>query len=157
MSQTIKPAPIVKSFTVPASPQKAFSVFTDGHGDWWPKTHSIGDSPLRKAVIEPRANGRWYGLLEDGTENMWGDVLVWEPPSRLVLAWRISGQWAYDPKLLTEIEVRFTPEGEGVTRVDFEHRNLERLGEGEGAMQIRNSMDSGWGLILDSYIAATGV
>jgi len=154
VSQMIEPAPIVKRFTVPASPEKAFAVFTDRHGRWWPKTHSIGASPLKEAVIEPRVGGRWYGLLEDGTENMWGDVLAWEPPSRLVLAWRISGQWAYDPNLLTEIEVRFTAQGEGVTRVDFEHRNLERLGEGEGALQIRNSMDSGWGLILDAYVAA---
>jgi len=156
MSQTIKPAPIVKSFTVPASPEKAFAVFTDGHGSWWPKTHSVGDSPLEAAVIEPWAGGRWYGRLEDGAEAAWGDVLVWEPPARLVLAWRLNGQFTYDPDLLTEVEVRFTAEGDGVTRVDFEHRHLDRLGDGEAALQLRSGMDHGWGLILDSYVAAVG-
>ncbi len=154
MSQNIKPAPIVKSFTVPASPEKAFAVFTDGHGHWWPKTHSVGDSPLKQAVIEPNAGGRWYGALEDGTEALWGEVLAWEPPARVVLAWRLNGQFSYDPNLLTEVEVRFTAEGEGVTRVDFQHRGLERLGEGEPALQLRTGMDTGWGLILDSYAAA---
>jgi uncharacterized protein YndB with AHSA1/START domain len=156
MSQTIRPAPIVKSFTVPATPEKAFAVFTDGHGRWWPKSHSVGDSPLKQAVIEPRAGGRWYGLLDDGTEAAWGDVLAWEPPGRLVLAWRLNGQFTYDPDLLTEVEVRFTAQGEGVTRVDFEHRHLERLGDGEAGLQLRTGMDHGWGLILDNYVAAVG-
>jgi uncharacterized protein YndB with AHSA1/START domain len=156
MSQMIKPAPIVKSFTVPASPETAFAVFTDGHGRWWPKSHSVGDSPLKQAVIEPKTGGRWYGQLEDGTEALWGEVLAWEPPGRLVLAWRLNGQFTYDPDLLTEVEVRFTAQGEGVTRVDFEHRDLERLGDGEAALQLRTGMDTGWGLILDNYIAAVG-
>ena len=154
MSLMIKTAPIVKSFTAPASPEKAFAVFTDNHGNWWPKTHSVGASPLKQAVIEPRVGGRWYGALEDGTEAAWGDVLAWEPPGRLVLAWRLNGQFTYDPNLLTEIEVRFTAEGEGVTRIDFEHRHLERLGDGEAALQLRTGMDTGWGLILDNYVAA---
>jgi uncharacterized protein YndB with AHSA1/START domain len=152
MSLAIKPAPVKKTLTVAATPQKAFEVFTAGFDRWWPRSHSIGEAPLKTAVIEPRRGGRWYGLLENGTEAEWGDVLAWEPPERLLLAWRIGADWKYDPDLLTEVEVLFTPEGEG-TRVNFEHRLLENMGaEGEGA---RASFDSegGWGGLLQMFAA----
>ena len=136
-----------------APPEKAFAVFTDGFGGWWPKSHYIGDSPLTTAVIEPGVGGRWYGRHEDGHESLWGDVLAWEPPARLLLAWRISGEWVYDPQLLTEVDVRFTAVGDGQTRVDFEHRGLERFGDSEAARKTLTSMDGGWGLILDSFRA----
>ena len=153
-STTIRPAAIRKTFTVRATPEKAFRVFTAGFDGWWPKTHYIGSSPLKTAVIEPGVGGRWYGLHEDGAENLWGDVLAWEPPARLLLAWRITGQWVYDPDLLTEVEVRFTAAGEARTRVDFEHRGLERFGDSDAARQTRLSMDGGWGSILESFQAA---
>jgi len=76
-------------------------------------------------------------------------VLVWEPPARLVLAWRISGQWKCDPNVHTEVEVRLTDVGDGMTRVDFEHRMLDRLGI--GAEAARTQMDSGWGAILAGF------
>jgi uncharacterized protein YndB with AHSA1/START domain len=156
MSQTIKPAAIRKSFTVRATPAKAFEVFTKGFDRWWPKTHYIGDSPLTKAVVEPGVGGRWYGLHEDGVERPWGEVLAWDPPGRLVLAWRLSHEWGYDPNLLTEVDVRFTAVGEGETRVDFEHRGLERFGDTEAAVRTITSMDGGWGMILDSFKAVAG-
>ncbi|WP_372781518.1 SRPBCC family protein [Phenylobacterium sp.] len=156
MSQTIKPAAIAKTFTVRATPEKAFAVFTDGFDRWWPRSHSIGDSPLKTAILEPGIGGRWYGRLEDGSEAMWGEVLTWEPPARLVLAWRISADWAYDPNLTTEVEVRFTALAGGETRVDFEHRDLERFGDSEAADRTRVMMDGGWSLILDSFKAVAG-
>jgi uncharacterized protein YndB with AHSA1/START domain len=152
MSLAIKPAPVKKTLTVAATPQKAFEVFTAGFDRWWPRSHSIGEAPLKTAVIEPHKGGRWYGLLENGTEAEWGDVLAWEPPTRLLLAWRIGADWNYDPDLLTEVEVLFTPEGAG-TRVNLEHRLLENMGaEGEGA---RASFDSegGWGGLLQMFAA----
>lgn len=151
MSQTIQPAAIRKSLTVAASPEKAFRVFTDGFDRWWPKTHTIGKAALAKAIIEPREGGRWYGVDENGHEDDWGEVLAWEPPARLLLAWRINGQWTYDPALLTEIEVRFTATADGHTHVAFEHRHLERMGD--GAEQARAQMESpnGWGSILDGF------
>jgi len=148
---TIQPAAIRKTFTVRATPERAFQVFTTGFDSWWPKTHYIGSSPLKAAVLEPGVGGRWYGLHEDGSENLWGDVLAWEPPGRLLLAWRITGDWSYDPDLLTEVEVRFTALGEDLTRVDFEHRGLERFGDSDGANRTRASMDGGWGAILESF------
>ena len=123
MSQTIRPAAIRKTLEVRATPEKAFKVFTEGFDRWWPKSHTIGASPLKRAVIEPGQGGRWYGVAEDGSEDQWGEVLAWEPPGRLLLAWRINGKWKYDPEILTEIEVAFTDLGDGRTRVDFEHRH----------------------------------
>jgi uncharacterized protein YndB with AHSA1/START domain len=156
VTATIQPAAIRKTFTLRATPDRAFQVFTAGFGGWWPRTHYVGDSPLAGAVIEPRVGGRWYGEHEDGVERLWGDVLAWEPPGRLVLAWRLNAQFAYDPDLLTEVDVRFTAIGEGETRVDFEHRGLERFGDSEAARATLASMDGGWGLILDNFKVAVG-
>ena len=153
MSPTITPAAIVKALTVPANPDRAFEVFTAGFGSWWPKTHHIGSSPLVDAVIEPGVGGRWYGKHEDGSETPWGDVLVWNPPARLVLAWRITKTWGYDPELLTEVDVRFTAAGDGQTRIDFEHRGLERFGDTDDAKATIVSMDGGWGMILEGFQA----
>lgn len=151
MSQTIKPAAIAKTFTVRATPQKAFDVFTAGFDRWWPRTHHTGASPLKQAVLEPGVGGRWYSQHEDGSENEWGDVLVWDPPARLIVAWRINAQFVYEPGLLTEVDVRFTDLGHGETRIDFEHRGLERFGDSEAARKTLTSMDGGWSLILDGF------
>ncbi len=156
MNQTIKPAAIRKTFTVKASPERAFDVFTKGFDRWWPRTHFIGASPLKEAVMEPGVGGRWFSRHEDGSEQMWGYVLVWDPPARLVVAWRITHEWGYDPNLLTEVDVRFTEIGDGETRVDFEHRDLERFGESEAAEKTRTAMGGGWTLILESFKAVVG-
>ena len=155
-SPTIKPAAIRKSFTVRAGREKAWAVFTEGFGRWWPKTHFIGDSPLTDAAIEPREGGRWYGIHEDGVERSWGRVKVWEPPQRLVLDWQIDHQFGHDPDLHTDVEVLFTAVGDAETRIDFEHRGLEAFGDSEAAVRTRTSMDGGWGLILENFKAAVG-
>jgi uncharacterized protein YndB with AHSA1/START domain len=147
----IKPAPVRKSVSVSASPEQAFRVFTERFDAWWPRSHSIGESPLREAVIEGRAGGRWYGKLENGTEAAWGDVLAWEPPRRILLAWRIGADWKYDPDLLTEVEVTFTPEVGGATRVELEHRHLERMGAAGEGMRAAFDSDGGWQGLLRMF------
>jgi uncharacterized protein YndB with AHSA1/START domain len=147
----ITPAPIRKSITVDAPVDRAFEVFTKGFGTWWPATHSIGRTALRNAVIEPKAGGRWYEIGEDGSECDWGEVLAWDRPTRLVLAWRIGFDWRYDPNLLTEVEVRFTPVGDGATRVDFEHRLLENMGANAAAARETYDSPGGWAGLLTAY------
>jgi len=153
MNLTIQPAPVRKQIVVRAAPEKAFRIFTERFDSWWPKALHIGQADAARSVLEPRAGGRWYEVGVDGTECDWGEVLAFEPPGRLLLAWRINGRWTYDPKLTTEVEVTFTDLGDGRTQVDLEHRGLERMGE--GADDVRAQIDSprGWGGILAGFQA----
>ncbi len=153
MTATIKPAPVRKSITVDAPAGKAFEVFTKRFGSWWPASYSIGKSALKSAIIEPRAGGRWYEIGEDGGECDWGEVLEWEPPSRLLLAWRIRADWQFDPALLTELEIRFVPLGENSTRIELEHRLLENLGEAAEVARQSFESEHGWAGILAGYAA----
>ncbi|HZU51755.1 MAG TPA: SRPBCC family protein, partial [Sphingomicrobium sp.] len=121
MTTAIHPAPVRKSVFVAASPDQAFDVFANHIGRWWPKSHKISHADLERPVIEPRAGGRWYERAVDGTECEVGKVLAYAPPHRLLLAWQLRSDWTFDPELITEVEVTFTPEGKG-TRVDLEHR-----------------------------------
>jgi uncharacterized protein YndB with AHSA1/START domain len=132
----------------------AFSAFTEGLDRWWPRTHKIGAAALAEAVLEGREAGRWYERDVDGSECDWGRVLVWEPPSRLVLAWQITAEWAYDADLLTEVEVLFVADGPSRTRVELEHRGLEAFGEKMGEMRASFDSPGGWSGILDSFAAS---
>jgi uncharacterized protein YndB with AHSA1/START domain len=129
-------------------------VFTDGIGLWWPKTHAIGDADLDKPVIEPREGGRWYQRGVDGSECDIGKVLAWNPPSRLLLAWQLDPDWNFNADLLTEVEVTFMPEGNG-TRVDLEHRYLERMGDRAEEMAEKVGSPGGWTAVLQLYSEAS--
>ena len=153
-SQRIQPAPVRKSVTVKAPPEKAFKVFTAGVGRWWPKTHHIGAAEPETVVIEPKVGGRWYERGLDGVECEIGKVLVWDPPARLVLGWQLTPDWKFDPDLVTEVEVRFTPEGDGATRVELEHRNLERFGDRAETVRSQIDAPNGWGGLLQLFADA---
>jgi uncharacterized protein YndB with AHSA1/START domain len=154
VSVTIQPAPVRRSVTVKASPARAFEIFTAGIGNWWPASHHIGTSPLKLPVIEPHAGGRWYAICQDDSECDIGRVLAWEPPSRLLLAWQINAQWQFDPDLVTEVEVTFTAVDAGSTRVDLEHRRLERFGDAAEPIRAQFEAPDGWGQILSLYAGA---
>ena len=145
-------SPIQRSIVVPASPERAFAVFTSGMTSWWPKTHHIGEAPIAEIVIEPFKGGRWYTRHEDGAETYTGFVLAWEPPLRLVLTWQISADWRYDASLITTVEVTFEPV-EGGTRVTIEHRDLDRYGPEAERMHRVFSGPSAWVGMLDAYAA----
>jgi len=151
MSSVATIPPIVRSLRVRASREHAFKVFTSNIIRWWPPTYTIGSAPMREVVLEPRKGGRWYEIGEDGSQCQWGDVLAWEPPHRLVLAWRINMEWTFDPKLLTEIEITFTDVGNGETEVRLEHSKFENFGAGaEKALQVFD----GWHTVLARYADA---
>jgi len=144
-------APVRKQLVVKASQSRAFAVFTAEMSRWWPATHSILKSPLKECIVEPRVGGRWYTVGEDGSSCQTGYVIAWQPPEALVLAWQINDEWQFDPELLTEVEVRFIAEGADTTRIELEHRYLERMGR--KAAEVRNAVDSpgGWGAILEPF------
>lgn len=135
--------PIRKTLVVKATPARAFEVFAHRMHDWSPAVQSLLGA-RRDIVVEPRAGGRWYEVSKDGSQADWGKVLAWEPPHRMLLAWQLNAQFAYDPALVTEVEARFFPEDGGRTRVEFEHRNLERFGEAANDTRISLDGEGGW-------------
>lgn len=150
MTRTVSIAPVRKSLELSASPARAFEVFTAGMSRWWPPTHTILKSPFKESVIEPRTGGRWYHVGQDGSECETGIVRVWDPPARLVLVWRLNAKWEYDPGLDTEVEVRFTADGAG-TKIEFEHRYIERMGEGAETARAAVDGPGGWSAILEEF------
>jgi uncharacterized protein YndB with AHSA1/START domain len=150
MSKTVSLSPVRKQIRVSASPARAFEVFTEEMTRWWTKSHSINKSPIKEIVMEPRVGGRWFERGEDGSECQWGKVLEWSPPSRLVLAWQITHKWAFDPGLVTEVEVRFTA-ADSSTLVELEHRNLDRFGTGANEMWKAPDSPGGWMGLLESF------
>ncbi|MFI6360703.1 SRPBCC family protein [Streptomyces sp. NPDC050743] len=143
-----------KSVTVHAPIEKAFTVFTQGLDSWWPRGHKIGQGQLKEAVLEGREGGRWYEIDADGSECEWGRVLTWKPPTLLVLAWQIDAAWRFDPQLITEVEIRFVPEGPHRTRVELEHRDLDRFGEAQGEVRAAFDSPGGWPGLLDAFAQA---
>ena len=144
-SKAVDPNSVRKVVSVQAPPEVAWRVFTETMGTWWPLgEYKIGRAKAVDAVIEPRVGGRWYERGDDGSTCDWGHVLVWEPPSRLVLTWEIDADWQSAPSLKTEVEVRFLADGQNGTRVELEHRHLDRHGEGWQNMRGAVGSPGGW-------------
>jgi activator of Hsp90 ATPase-like protein len=141
MSTTEALAAINKTITVDASVETAFETFTRGMASWWPTgSHRLFEDGST-VVFEERAGGRVYERATNGEEGDWADVLVWEPPRRFVLRWRVNPN-----RGATEVDVRFTPE-DGGTRVDLEHRGWD---DPEG----RANYYGGWDPVLERFAAA---
>ena len=146
------PNSVKKQMNVEAPAEVAWRVFTGKMGTWWPlAAYKIGKVNAVDAILEPRVGGRWYERGEDGSTCQWGSVLVWEPPSRLVLSWDITADWQYDPELKTEIEIRFIAEGTSRTRVELEHRHLDRYGARREEMRRVFDTEGDWGRLLQGF------
>jgi uncharacterized protein YndB with AHSA1/START domain len=145
-----------RSITVQAPPERAFEVFTTGFSRWWPiETHHIGEAMATEVVMETRAGGRWFERDADGGECDWGYVTAFEPPHRVVLAWHLNSEWAFDPDpaKATEVEVTFTAT-DGGTLVELEHRGFEKHGEAGMKMRDAVSAPGGWTDLLEMYAKA---
>jgi uncharacterized protein YndB with AHSA1/START domain len=141
---------------VPAD--KAFSVFTERLGDFKPPEHNLLAAPIAETVFEPHAGGHIYDRAVDGTECHWARVLVYEPPRRVVFSWDIGPTWQLetDPENASEVEVRFIAEAPDRTRVEIEHRHIDRHGPGWQAVADGVGHDQGWPLYLARYAALIG-
>jgi uncharacterized protein YndB with AHSA1/START domain len=149
---TFDPNSIRKVITVSAPQSVAWRVFTAGMSSWWPLAHyKIGSAKAIAAVVEPFTGGRWYEEGEDGSTCDWGKVLAWEPTSRLLLTWDINADWKHDPELGTEIEIRFVIEDDNRTRVELEHRRLDRYGARRDEMRTVFDKSGDWGRLLARF------
>jgi len=138
---------------VEAPVELAFEVFTEGIGSWFPRDYNLLEVEIAERVFEPRVGGQVYDRGSDGSECHWARVLAYEPPQRVVISWDISPQWQIesDHTKTSEVEVRFSPEGEDRTRVELEHRNIERHGEGWQGLRDALGSDNGWPGCLRAY------
>ncbi|MGH3078946.1 MAG: SRPBCC domain-containing protein [Gaiellaceae bacterium] len=147
MSESLVIEVVRKVVTVDCAVEEAFRIFTADAMSWWPvDTHSIYGGDARQIVFEPGVGGDVYEISASDEKGHWATVSVWEPPTRLVLAWNVLER----PGEQTEVEVRFSPDGAG-TRVELEHRGWEAVAE--GAADKRANYDSGWDHVLGHYEA----
>ncbi|MET9303456.1 SRPBCC family protein [Micromonospora aurantiaca] len=146
-------AVVRQQIVVDAPVERAFAVFTERFGDFKPKEHNLLSSPIAETVFEPKVGGHIYDRAEDGSECAWARILVFEPPDRLVFSWDISPAWQLEQDLdnASEVEVRFVAETPQRTRVELEHRNLDRHGPGWESVRDGVGHDQGWPLYLARY------
>jgi uncharacterized protein YndB with AHSA1/START domain len=149
-------APVVRRQIVVAAPiDQAFTVFTERFGDFKPREHNLLAVPIAATVFEPRVGGHIYDRGADGSECRWARVLAYEPPHRVVFSWDIGPTWQVEtePGNTSEVEVRFVAEAPDRTRVDLEHRHIDRHGPGWEAVSEGIGHDAGWPLYLERYAA----
>ncbi|MFI5907646.1 SRPBCC family protein [Dactylosporangium sp. NPDC051541] len=158
MTQAAAAAVVRRRIVVHAPIERAFTVFTDRFGDFKPREHNLLGAPLAETVFEPRVGGNIYDRAVDGSECRWARILAYDPPHRVVFSWDIGPTWQLetDPALTSEVEVTFTAEAPDRTRVDLEHRHLDRHGPGWESVRDGIADDEGWPLYLDRYAALFG-
>jgi uncharacterized protein YndB with AHSA1/START domain len=153
MSTQVSDTATRHAIVVEAPIERAFSVFTDGFGSFKPREHNMLEVEIAETVFETHVGGNIYDRGVDGSECRWARVLAFEPPERVVFSWDISPRWQIESDLdkTSEVEVRFIAEAPDRTRVELEHRNLDRHGEGWAAERDGVAGDGGWPLYLDRF------
>jgi uncharacterized protein YndB with AHSA1/START domain len=153
MSSPASATSIHHEIVVGAPIERAFSVFTESFGTFKPREHNMLGVDIAETIFEPRVGGHVYDRGVDGSECRWARVLAFEPPGRVVFSWDISPQWQVetDPEKSSEVEVRFTAEGPDRTRIELEHRSLDRHGDRWEAVRDGVDSEEGWPLYLQRY------
>jgi uncharacterized protein YndB with AHSA1/START domain len=151
-------AAVRREIVVEAPVARAFAVFTERFGDFKPREHNLLGAAIAETVFEPRVGGHIYDRAEDGSECRWARVLAFEPPHRVVFSWDIGPTWQLeaDPDHASEVEVRFVAEDDQRTRVELEHRHLDRHGAGWQSLGEGVGGDQGWPLYLSRYRDVVG-
>lgn len=158
MSIETEPTSIRATIVVDAPVQRAFQVFVEKFDQIKPRDHNLLGAEIAETVLEPHAGGRLLDRGVDGRECQWGRVLAYEPPRRIVFSWDISPSWQIetDHRRTSEVEVRFVAETPERTRVELEHRHLDRHGDGWQPARDAVAGDGGWSLYLARYAALIG-
>jgi uncharacterized protein YndB with AHSA1/START domain len=157
MTQT-DAAVVRRDIVVNAPIDEAFNVFTQRFGDFKPPEHNLMQVPIAETVFEPKVGGHIVDRGSDGSECRWARILAYDPPHRVVFSWDIGPTWQVesDPDLTSEVEVTFTAETPDRTRIELEHRHLDRHGPGWESVRDGIGHDQGWPLYLDRYAALFG-
>ncbi|WP_228824556.1 SRPBCC family protein [Nocardia blacklockiae] len=152
MTQT-QAEPVQLQIVVDAPLERAFALFTERFDAIKPREHNLLAVPIAETVFEPRVGGHIYDRGEDGSVCRWARVLAYDPPNRVVFSWDINGRWQIepDPDKTSEVEVRFTAETPTRTRVELEHRNIDRHGDGWQAVRAGVGEQGGWPVYLQRY------
>jgi uncharacterized protein YndB with AHSA1/START domain len=155
VTQSATATTVRRQIQVNAPIGEAFKVFTERFGDFKPREHNLLQAAIAETVFEPRVGGNIYDRAVDGSECRWARILVFEPPARVVFSWDISPRWQLEtnPALASEVEVRFFAETPERTRVELEHRNLDRHGAGWESVRDGVGNEQGWPLYLHRYAA----
>ena len=153
MNTTIPVASVKQSIVVAAPIERAFKVFTEELGSFKPPEHNLLAVPIVETVFETHVGGHVYDRGTDGSECRWARVLAYEPPNRVLLSWDISPRWQIeaDPAKTSQWEVRFIAETADRTRVELEHRNLDRHGHGWESERDGVAGEHGWPLYLKRF------
>jgi uncharacterized protein YndB with AHSA1/START domain len=153
MSTQATETSVRSSIVVEVPLERAFRVFTEDFGSFKPREHNILGVEIAETVFEPRVGGRIYDRGVDGSECRWARVLAYDPPERVIFSWDISPQWQVETDLekTSEVEVRFISETAERTRVELEHRNLDRHGDGWDGVRESVGGDEGWPLYLQRF------
>jgi uncharacterized protein YndB with AHSA1/START domain len=149
-------ATVVRRHVVVDAPiERAFAMFTERFDDVKPSEHNMLGVPIAETVFEPKVGGHIYDRGVDGSECRWARVVAFDPPDRVVFSWDISPRWQVetDPDNTSEVEIRFVAESPTRTRVELEHRHLDRHGDGWTAVRDGVAHDEGWPLYLARYTA----
>lgn len=149
---------VQKQIIVDAPVERAFDVFTARFGDVKPPEHNLLGAPIVETKLEPHVGGHIVDRAEDGSECRWARILVYEPPTRIVFTWDIGPTWQLESDLAnaSEVEVRFIADGDGRTRVELEHRHIDRHGPGWEGVHAGVDSDGGWPLYLSRFADLVG-
>jgi uncharacterized protein YndB with AHSA1/START domain len=149
--------PVRRSVVVNLGIEQAFALFVDRFDAIKPREHNLLAVPIARTVFEPREGGHIYDVGVDGSECRWSRVLAFEAPERILFSWDIGPTWQVETDLdkTSEVEVRFTAESDTRTRVELEHRHLDRHGDGWRSVADGIGGDAGWPLYLSRYVQLT--
>jgi uncharacterized protein YndB with AHSA1/START domain len=141
------------SIVVEAPIERAFKVFTEDFGRFKPREHNLLGVEIAETIFEPRVGGHLFDRGVDGSECRWARVLAYEPPQRVVISWDIDARWQIEtnPARTSEVEVRFVSETPERTRVELEHRHLDRHGDSWESVREGVGGGGGWPLYLERY------
>src|SRR5215210_6844457 len=158
MSMQAEQTSMQTSVVVEAPLERAFTVFVEDFDSIKPREHNLLGADIEETVFEPRAGGHVYDRGVDGSECRWARVLAYEPPDRLLFSWHIGPTWQVetDPARSSEVEVRFIPETPDRTRVELEHRNLDRHGGNWESVRDGVGSPGGWPLYLQRFADSIG-